>query len=50
MLEKKLGIIKVLKLRAIMLLEVDFNAVNKITFNTRLMLNLEKNQFILMEI
>ena len=48
--EKKLGIIEVLKLRAIILLEVDFNTVNKIIFNTRLIPNLEKNQSILIEI
>ena len=36
MLEKKPNEIAVSKLRAILLLEADFNTVNKIIFNTRL--------------
>ena len=43
MLEKKLGIIEVSKFRTIILLKADFNTVNKIIFNTRLIPNLEKN-------
>ena len=50
MLEKKLGIIKISKLSTIMFLDVDFNVVNKIIFNTKLMPNYEKNQYILIEI
>ena len=41
MLEKAEGIIDVKKLRAILLLEADFNAVHKIIFNNRLIPNLE---------
>ena len=40
-LEKKLGIINVSKLRVILLLEVDFNAINKILFKTRLIPQIE---------
>ena len=36
MLKKKLNEIAVCKLRAILLLEADFNVANKIIFNTRL--------------
>jgi len=36
-LEKKRGQIDVAKLRVILLLEVDFNALKKLIFNTRLM-------------
>ena len=35
-LEKKPRVVKVTKLRAILLLGADFNSVNKILFNTRL--------------
>ena len=41
MLEKKQNEISVTKLRAILLLEAEFNAANKIIFNTRLILILE---------
>ena len=46
MLEKSLGNIQVYKLRAILLLEADFNVINKIIFNTRLMPSLKKFQSI----
>ena len=46
MLEKKLNTISVSKLRAILLLEADFNAVNKIIFNTRLIPTLEAKELI----
>ena len=41
MLKKKPNNISVSKLRAILLLDVDFNAINKIIFNTRLIPTLE---------
>ena len=41
MLEKKPGVVKVTKLRAILLLEADFNGINKILFNTRLIPSME---------
>ena len=50
MLEKKESQIVVLKLRAILLLEADFNATNKIIFYTRLNSNLERNELISHEI
>ena len=34
------------KLRAMLLLEVNFNALNKIIFNTRILLSLEHNKLI----
>ena len=43
MLEKSSRNINVAKLRAILLLEADFNAFNKIIFNTRVMLLIEVN-------
>ena len=46
MLQKKINSIQVDKLRAILLLEVDINAVAKILFNTRLMPNLETHHLI----
>ena len=46
MLEKKPGNVNVDKLRAILLLEADFNVVNKITFNTRVMPQLESLKLI----
>ena len=46
MLEKAEGIIDVKKLRAIFLLEVDFNATHKIIFNNRLIPNLEATNVI----
>ena len=50
MLEKKLNEIHVLKLRVILLLEVDFDAINKIIFNTRLILILETKNIIPYEV
>ena len=50
MLEKKESQIAVSKLRAILLLEADFNTINKIIFNTRLIPNLERNELIPHEI
>ena len=50
MLEKLLGNISVQKLQAILLLEVDFNAINKIIFNTRVMPLMELYNKILSEI
>ena len=41
MLEKAEGIIDMKKLRAILLLEADFNAAHKIIFSNRLIPNLE---------
>ena len=41
MLKKQLNNISVSKLRAILLLEADFNTSNKIIFNTRLIPTLE---------
>ena len=40
-LKKKLGNIDMRKFRAILLLEADFNAANKIIFNIRLILTLK---------
>ena len=42
MLENTEGNINVQKLRAILLLEVDFNAMHKIIFNSRMTPTLEK--------
>ena len=42
MLEKKTNDISVRKLRAILLLEADFNAANKIIINTRLISQIEQ--------
>ena len=47
MLEKKKNQILVSKLRAILLLEADFNVANKIIFNTYLILTLESKESIL---
>ena len=41
MLEKEAGNINMDKLRAILLLEVDFNALNKIVFNGRVILRIK---------
>ena len=49
-LEKKPNKIVVSKLRAILLLEADFNVVNKIIFNTRLILQIEDRNKIPREI
>jgi len=46
MLEKTRGQIKVTKLRVILLLEVDFNTLNKLVFNFKLMLSLEDKKVI----
>ena len=50
MLEKIAGNINVQKLRAILLLEADFNALHKIIFNNRLMPKLEESGTIPVEI
>ena len=50
MLEKFLRKILVSKLRTILLLEADFNALHKIIFNGRILLVLEKNNLIPAEI
>ena len=50
MLEKKQGEISIFKLRVILLLKADFNAINKIVFNTRLIPKLEANDIIPREI
>ena len=50
MLEKVVGNVQVQKLRAILLLEVDFNTMYKIIFNNRLMPNIEAMNAILIEI
>jgi len=50
MLEKSAGNIKVSKLRAILLLEADFNALNKIVFNNRTIPNLEASNSIPYEV
>ena len=50
MLEKKPGVVRVNKLRAILLLEADFNGINKIIFNTKLIPSIEHSQSILREI
>ena len=50
MLEKVAGNINVQKLRAILLLEADFNAMHKIIFNNRLMPRIEADNAIPMEV
>ena len=40
-LEKSAGNVHIQKLRAILLLEADFNAIHKIIFNNRLIPNIE---------
>ena len=50
MLEKSKGYINVRKLKAILLLEADFNTLNKIVFNTKLMPSLERTNSIPYEI
>ena len=50
MLEKKENLHLVSKLRAILLLEADFNAANKIIFNSRMIPSLERNNLIPQEI
>ena len=44
MLEKSPGVIKVDKLRAILLMEADFNATNKLIFGSRMIKNIEDRQ------
>ena len=50
MLEKVAGNIDVQKLRAILLLEADFNAMHKIIFNNQLISSMEAANTILMEV
>ena len=50
MLEKKVNNISVIMLRAILLLEANFNAANKIIFNTWLILQIEQREEIPKEI
>ena len=50
MLEKVAGNINVQKLRAILLLEADFNAMHKIIFNNRLIPSIEAHKAIPMEV
>ena len=50
MLEKKPNDISESKLRAILLLKANYNVVNKIIFNTRLILTLEAKELIPKEI
>ena len=50
MLEKLKGVIDVPKLRAMVMLEADLNALNKILSNGRVMLTIEKKQRITYEI
>ena len=50
MLEKSAGNVQVSKLRAILLLEADFNVLNKIVFNNRILPLLEANGSIPYEI
>ena len=50
MLLKKEADFLVSKLRAILLLEADYNTMNKILFNTRLILSLEEYNMISREI
>ena len=50
MLEKKPNDILVTKLRTILLLEADFNITNKVIFNTRTILAMEKRDEIPYEI
>ena len=49
-LEKVAGNVQVQKLQVILLLEADFNAMHKIMFNNRLMLNIEAMNVIPMEV
>ena len=49
-LEKKPGVINISKLRAILLLEADFNGLNKIIFNLQFIPRIEQVQVISNEI
>ena len=46
MLEKSSGNVNISKLRAILLLEADFNGINKILFNSYILPQLESNKAI----
>ena len=50
MLEKRSGNVDVVKLRAILLLEANFNSINKILFNRYILPSLENSQSISYEI
>ena len=50
MLQKKENSIAVSKLRVILLLGADFNSLNKIMFNTRVLLRIEINRIILYKV
>ena len=50
MLDKARGKINMIKLRVMLLLESDFNILNKLVFNVRLLPSLEYNQSISCEI
>ena len=50
MLEKEKGNINVKKQRAILLLKADFNWLNKIIYNSRVILELEKREVIPFEV
>jgi hypothetical protein len=50
MLEKTLGVTLCMKLRAILLMEGDFNATNKIVYGTRMLENARKHQLMPEEI
>ena len=50
MLEKEVGNLDMAKLRAILLLEVDFNRLNKIIFNNRVLPKLEQDKAIPVEV
>ena len=50
MLEKSAGNVYISKLRAILLLEADFNILNKIVFNGRVLPSIEASKSILSEV
>ena len=50
MLEKEKGNINIENLRVILLLEADFNRLNKIIYNSRVIPELEKREEILFEV
>ena len=50
MLEKEAGNLDMAKLRVILLLEVDFNRLNKIIFNNRILLKLKQDKVISAEV
>jgi hypothetical protein len=50
MLEKTLGVTLVIKVRAILLMEADFNATNKIVYGVRMMDNVQGHNLMLEEI